>query len=256
MAVDVEVGSKDRRCARPDCTDPARATLSFSYHDQQAVLTRLTTERRPQAYDLCPRHAARTTAPHGWHLRDDRPEDERADVDAPAVPSDLGSDRTVAVLAAALRAVPSTSTSTRAAEREPTTSALVSTEPSSGSQAAATEPDPVTIDALIDLDDELPDAPSPAEGPTAAVPPGGPRMAALAERREPAQPTASTERPAPGEPAQPTASTERPAPGEPTDRPAPSGPTSRAGPRKPRPVLAARGPEAVPGDPAGPAADW
>lgn len=230
VAVGREVGSPDRRCARPDCTDPARATLSFSYRDQQAVLTGLTADRRPQAYDLCPLHAARTTAPHGWHLRDDRPEDQRTEVEAPLVPNDLGSDRTVAVLAAALRAVPSTSS--RDAEQEPTPSTVASTE--TASETATTEPDPATIDALIDLDDDADEAE------------GRARTAGL-EPAEQAQPTVGAE---PEEPA------DRPAPTVATARTDATGPAARPGGRKPRPVLAARGPEAVPGDRTGPAANW
>ena len=250
VAVDIAVGADDRRCARPDCTDPARATLSFSYHDQHAVLTRLTADRRPQAYDLCPQHAARTTAPHGWHLRDDRPEDERTEVDEPAVPDDLGSDRTVAVLAAALRAVPSTSS--RNAERQATPSSLAPTDPPPVTEAAATEPDPTTIDALIDLDDSVEQV-EPAGG-TEGTEPADPaelgKRSEAGERSEPAEQTeradldASVER---FDPAGPAAS---------TTRSVTSGPASRSGGRRSRPVLAARGPDAVPGDPTGPAADW
>jgi hypothetical protein len=95
-----------RPCARPGCSTPARATLSFRYAAQEAVLEVLLPEARPQAYDLCLDHAARTSPPRGWQLRDRRPEDDRRPVDPSLPPPDLGGDRTVAVLAAALRAVP------------------------------------------------------------------------------------------------------------------------------------------------------
>jgi hypothetical protein len=95
-----------RPCARPGCSTSARATLSFRYAAQEAVLEVLLPEARPQTYDLCLDHAARTTPPRGWQLRDRRPEDERRPVDPSLPPPDLGGDRTVAVLAAALRAVP------------------------------------------------------------------------------------------------------------------------------------------------------
>jgi len=95
----------DRPCARPQCSTPARATLTFNYATRDVWLERLADDVRPQAYDLCLTHAARTRAPHGWQLRDRRPEEERLPDVPPATPADLGGDRTVAVLAAALRAV-------------------------------------------------------------------------------------------------------------------------------------------------------
>lgn len=150
-------GAAERRCARPDCRAEARATLVFSYSDQQAVLTGLSTDRRPQTYDLCPQHAARTSAPYGWQLRDERPEDERRSVDAPLVPADLGSDHTVAVLAAALRRTPSTWQS------EPPRAAPT---PAPGIAArerrTAEAPAPAGADAASVID-ALIDAPQPAE---------------------------------------------------------------------------------------------
>jgi hypothetical protein len=81
------------------------ATLSFSYTERQVVLASLFEEPAPQAYDLCISHASRTRPPHGWQLRDRRPEEER-EQPAGRIPADLGGEGTVAVLAAALRAVP------------------------------------------------------------------------------------------------------------------------------------------------------
>lgn len=97
----------ERPCARPGCPAPARATLTFSYGTAEVHLDRLVDEVDPQGYDLCARHAARTEAPRGWGLTDRRPPEDRV-VDEPAVAArrDLGSQATVAVLAAALRAVP------------------------------------------------------------------------------------------------------------------------------------------------------
>lgn len=96
----------ERPCARPSCSAPAVATLTFRYPTREAWIERLIDDPRPQSYDLCPAHAARTKPPHGWQLHDRRPEDERR-VQVPSTPpADLGGDRTVAVLAAALRAVP------------------------------------------------------------------------------------------------------------------------------------------------------
>ena len=94
-----------RTCARPTCREPAEATLSFSYAERSAELTPLLDPRPAQTYDLCTAHAARTQPPNGWQLRDRRPEDLRPRDARPSVPGDLGGDRTVAVLAAALRAV-------------------------------------------------------------------------------------------------------------------------------------------------------
>ncbi len=152
--------SDERRCARPDCAAAARATLVFSYGEQQAVLTRLSDERRPQTYDLCPTHASRTSAPYGWHLRDDRPEDERRVRDTPGVPDDLGGDHTVEVLAAALRAVPARGRPGRHADR--------ASEPATGQRRAAAvtaaDPDPaVVIDELIDAPEphDRPEPPRP-----------------------------------------------------------------------------------------------
>ncbi|TVR19834.1 MAG: DUF3499 family protein [Nitriliruptor sp.] len=99
-------GRSQRSCARPACEAPAVATLSFSYAERQVDLAPLGERQEPQTYDLCTAHAARTRPPHGWQLRDRRPEDIRQPDARPSVPADLGGDRTVAVLAAALRAVP------------------------------------------------------------------------------------------------------------------------------------------------------
>ncbi|MFO7779759.1 MAG: DUF3499 family protein [Nitriliruptoraceae bacterium] len=103
----VRLPHPDRRaCARPACPAPAVATLSFSYAERRVDLSLLLEQPEPQTYDLCTAHAARTRPPHGWQLRDRRPEDTRLPDARPSVPADLGGDRTVAVLAAALRAVP------------------------------------------------------------------------------------------------------------------------------------------------------
>ncbi len=95
-----------RPCSRPGCPAPARATLTFAYAQRQAWIEPLQATDEPQAYDLCSGHASRTRAPHGWQLRDRRSDDDRRLDPPPVTPSDLGGERTVAVLAAALRAVP------------------------------------------------------------------------------------------------------------------------------------------------------
>jgi hypothetical protein len=57
-----------RRCSRTACAAEAVATLTFDYADAMAVLGPLATAREPQGYDLCSRHAARTSAPVGWQV--------------------------------------------------------------------------------------------------------------------------------------------------------------------------------------------
>lgn len=94
----------DRACSRPSCSAPAAATLTFNYAEREAWITGLAEARAPQSYDLCATHAARTRPPHGWHLRDDRPPDQQA-TGPRQRPAYDGAD-TVAVLAAALHAVP------------------------------------------------------------------------------------------------------------------------------------------------------
>lgn len=96
----------ERVCDRPACRAPASATLGFSYAAREVELAPLADDPAPQTYDLCTVHAARTRPPHGWELRDRRPDDDRHPAARRTVPADLGGDRTVAVLAAALRAVP------------------------------------------------------------------------------------------------------------------------------------------------------
>jgi hypothetical protein len=96
----------ERSCVRPGCPAPAQASLTFRYASREAWLERLTAEPTPEAYDLCSSHAARTQPPHGWQLRDRRPREEQLPQQEPPPRRDLGGEDTVAVLAAALRAVP------------------------------------------------------------------------------------------------------------------------------------------------------
>jgi hypothetical protein len=95
-----------RPCARPGCPAPAHASLVFSYATREVWLDRLG-EPVPQSYDLCAPHAARTQPPHGWRLEDRRPADEQEASEVGTRPTaPIGGEQTVAVLAAALRAVP------------------------------------------------------------------------------------------------------------------------------------------------------
>lgn len=44
------------------------ATLTYVYADSMAVLGPLSLTQEPHAYDLCARHAERTSAPQGWRV--------------------------------------------------------------------------------------------------------------------------------------------------------------------------------------------
>lgn len=57
-----------RRCSRTACAAEAVATLTFDYADSMAVVGPLATLREPHSYDLCARHAERTSAPVGWQV--------------------------------------------------------------------------------------------------------------------------------------------------------------------------------------------
>ena len=63
---------RTRLCSRPGCAEPAAATLTYRYDLSAAWIDDLTPEREPHDYDLCERHAARCSAPHGWQLADRR----------------------------------------------------------------------------------------------------------------------------------------------------------------------------------------
>ena len=65
-----------RLCARPGCSAPATASLSYEYAARQAWLDDLDQDRNPHAYDLCAEHADRLVVPQGWEC-DDRRSDEQ-----------------------------------------------------------------------------------------------------------------------------------------------------------------------------------
>lgn len=58
----------DRHCSRISCTASAVATLTFVYADSMAVLGPLALTSEPHSFDLCARHAERTSAPRGWQV--------------------------------------------------------------------------------------------------------------------------------------------------------------------------------------------
>ena len=47
-------------------------TFTYDYSRSHVWLDELLAERDPHAYDLCARHAARLSVPHGWRLDDRR----------------------------------------------------------------------------------------------------------------------------------------------------------------------------------------
>ena len=59
-----------RQCARPGCSQPAVATLTYDYSGQAAWLDRLSPEPHPMTHDLCETHALRLSVPQGWRLED------------------------------------------------------------------------------------------------------------------------------------------------------------------------------------------
>ncbi|MGA0863920.1 MAG: DUF3499 family protein [Ilumatobacteraceae bacterium] len=61
-----------RLCTRQGCVHAASVTLSYQYARSLVWLDDLTPERDPHSYDLCERHADRTTPPSGWHVEDRR----------------------------------------------------------------------------------------------------------------------------------------------------------------------------------------
>jgi hypothetical protein len=63
---------RSRHCSRTSCADHAVATLTYQYQRSTVWIDDLTAEREPYGYDLCERHAARISVPHGWHLDDRR----------------------------------------------------------------------------------------------------------------------------------------------------------------------------------------
>jgi hypothetical protein len=61
-----------RSCARPGCTQPACATLTYDYRGRAAWIDRLAVEAHPMNHDLCERHAEGLSVPLGWRLEDRR----------------------------------------------------------------------------------------------------------------------------------------------------------------------------------------
>jgi len=65
-----------RQCSRSGCAEAAVITLTYQYARSAVWLDDLSAERDPHAYDLCRRHGARLSVPHGWRLEDRRTVEE------------------------------------------------------------------------------------------------------------------------------------------------------------------------------------
>ncbi|MWB98858.1 DUF3499 family protein [Agromyces seonyuensis] len=57
-----------RACSRPACSAEAVATLTYDYAASIVVIGPLSFVREPHSYDLCARHAERTSPPRGWQV--------------------------------------------------------------------------------------------------------------------------------------------------------------------------------------------
>jgi len=95
-----------RHCVRPGCGVIAAATLRFDYAQRVVALDPMGRRAIPGEYDLCEQHAARTTPPSGWTMRDRAPSRVAETESAPPVGPERASH--VGRLAAALSAVPRT----------------------------------------------------------------------------------------------------------------------------------------------------
>ena len=114
------------------------------------TLDRLSDAVDPQGYDLCVPHAGRTDPPRGWELSDRRPDEDRV-ASEPVGPAlrDLGGEATVAVLAAALRAVP-----------DPTPAPVEADTPEPAAPAAAT-PVAAAVEPQVEVPQVVDAAPAP-----------------------------------------------------------------------------------------------
>lgn len=65
-----------RACSRAGCRNLASKTLTYIYSDSTAVLGPLATFAEPHAYDLCDSHGDRMTAPLGWTVIRQEPNDD------------------------------------------------------------------------------------------------------------------------------------------------------------------------------------
>ena len=59
---------ESRECSRAQCSNPAVATMTFSYQQARAVLGGLSAQPISGALDLCAEHAEKVTVPVGWEM--------------------------------------------------------------------------------------------------------------------------------------------------------------------------------------------
>jgi hypothetical protein len=57
-----------RPCDRVACNEEAVMTLTYVYADSMVVIGPLSQTAEPHSYDLCARHAQRSSAPQGWQV--------------------------------------------------------------------------------------------------------------------------------------------------------------------------------------------
>lgn len=76
-----------RLCARPGCTAPATATITFDGLRRIVWISPLAEAAAYSAGDLCRRHAERLNPPRNWDLRDTRPQPGSTERSGAAAPS-------------------------------------------------------------------------------------------------------------------------------------------------------------------------
>jgi hypothetical protein len=163
-----------RTCVRPGCSRRATTTLRFDYSQRTVMLDPLGPDTEPGEYDLCLRHAARSTPPTGWTLRDRAPSPEPVTEPSPPVGPDRGPG--VARLAAALSAVP------RAVSEDAPDAAPVGTDRLVDTPPAAPAGVPRGASRLDGLVRPSSPAPEPMSGPAPRQPEARVRPVPLSER--------------------------------------------------------------------------
>ena len=128
--------SMSRLCARPGCTAPATATITFDGLRRIVWISPLAEAAAYSAGDLCRRHAERLGPPRNWELRDTRPQPGSTERSGESAPS-----RYLAPAPAPAQATP-TLPFERPAARRPSRPLL-------GQPAAETDAAPVATSPLL-----------------------------------------------------------------------------------------------------------
>jgi Protein of unknown function (DUF3499) len=96
-----------RTCARPGCSSPAAAILTYDREALTAYLFEIDDPATRAPGDLCQRHTARLVLPRGWQLHDRRAAAQEAVAEpAPAEPTPIAKPRTKKLRAVADPASP------------------------------------------------------------------------------------------------------------------------------------------------------